>query len=119
MKIAITGKGGVGKTTFASLMAYVLIEQGHVVYAIDADPNATLSQALGFPPEIAAQVINETYYWLPNDAALPLVDPEIRDNTAIFPTSEMLRNAEILLPLSPEGEALHQRAWERFLAAGE
>ena len=55
-KIAITGKGGVGKTTFASLMAYVLVEQGHVVYAIDADPNATLSQALGLPPELVAQV---------------------------------------------------------------
>jgi CO dehydrogenase maturation factor len=55
-KIAITGKGGVGKTTLASLMAYVLAEGGHTVYAIDADPNATLAQALGFPPELAAQV---------------------------------------------------------------
>jgi len=55
-KIAITGKGGVGKTTLASLMAYVLAEDGHTVYAIDADPNATLAQALGFPPELAAQV---------------------------------------------------------------
>jgi len=56
MKIAITGKGGVGKTSLASLMAYVLVEQGQQVYAIDADPNATLAQALGFPPELAAQV---------------------------------------------------------------
>jgi CO dehydrogenase maturation factor len=55
-KIAITGKGGVGKTSLASLMAYVLAEQGHQVYAIDADPNATLAQALGFPPELVAQV---------------------------------------------------------------
>jgi CO dehydrogenase maturation factor len=55
-KIAITGKGGVGKTSFASLLAYVLVEKGHKVYAIDADPNATLAQALGFPPELAAQI---------------------------------------------------------------
>jgi len=55
-KIAITGKGGVGKTSFASIVAYVLVEEGHKVYAIDADPNATLAQALGFPPERAAQV---------------------------------------------------------------
>ena len=55
-KIAITGKGGVGKTSLASLMSYVLTDQGHTVYAIDADPNATLAQALGFPPEIAAQI---------------------------------------------------------------
>lgn len=56
MKIAVTGKGGVGKTTLSSLMAYVLTERGHTVYAIDADPNATLAQALGFPPDLAAQV---------------------------------------------------------------
>jgi spermidine/putrescine transport system substrate-binding protein len=70
-------------------------------------------------PEISAQIINETYYWLPNDAALPLVDPEIRDNPAIFPPSDALQDAEILLPLSSEGEALYAQAWERFLAAGE
>jgi CO dehydrogenase maturation factor len=55
-KIAITGKGGVGKTSFASLVAYVLVEAGRQVYAIDADPNATLAQALGFPPELAAKM---------------------------------------------------------------
>jgi CO dehydrogenase maturation factor len=55
-KIAVTGKGGVGKTSFASLLAYVLVEKGHKVYAIDADPNATLAQALGFPPELVAQI---------------------------------------------------------------
>jgi CO dehydrogenase maturation factor len=55
-KIAITGKGGVGKTSFASLMAYTLIEQGQKVYAIDADPNATLAHALGFPFELADQI---------------------------------------------------------------
>ena len=55
-KIAVTGKGGVGKTSFASLLAYVLVEQGHTVYAIDADPNATLALALGFPSELAARI---------------------------------------------------------------
>ena len=55
-KIAVTGKGGVGKTSFASLMAYVLTERGQKVYAIDADPNATLGHALGFPPALAVQV---------------------------------------------------------------
>ncbi|MGD8793972.1 MAG: spermidine/putrescine ABC transporter substrate-binding protein [Anaerolineae bacterium] len=70
-------------------------------------------------PESAAQIINETYYWLPNDAALPLVDEELRNNEAIFPSDEALQNAEILLPLSPEGEALHQEIWQRFLEAGQ
>ena len=56
MKIAVTGKGGVGKTSFASLLAYVLADRGQKVYAIDADPNATLAQALGFSPNLAEQV---------------------------------------------------------------
>ncbi|MBN1582321.1 MAG: AAA family ATPase [Anaerolineae bacterium] len=55
-KIAITGKGGVGKTSLTSLMAYVLAEKGNQVYAIDADPNATLAHALGLPVEIASQI---------------------------------------------------------------
>ena len=55
-KIAITGKGGVGKTSLTSLMAYVLAEKGNQVYAIDADPNATLAHALGLPAEIASQI---------------------------------------------------------------
>jgi CO dehydrogenase maturation factor len=55
-KIAVTGKGGVGKTSLASLIAYVLAERGETVYAIDADPNATLAQALGLPDELAARI---------------------------------------------------------------
>ena len=48
MKIAISGKGGVGKTTFASFLVRALADQGIKVLAIDADPDANLAQALGF-----------------------------------------------------------------------
>lgn len=51
MKIAITGKGGVGKTTLTSLLAYTFAEQGYKVLAIDADPAPCLGAALGFPNE--------------------------------------------------------------------
>lgn len=68
-------------------------------------------------PEVAAQIINETYYWLPNDAALPLVDPSIRSNSAIFPDAASLKGAEIIMPLSPQGEALYADIWEQFLTA--
>ncbi|MFH1487886.1 MAG: carbon monoxide dehydrogenase accessory protein CooC [Pseudomonadota bacterium] len=47
MKIAISGKGGVGKTTFASFLVKALADQGKKVLAIDADPDANLAQALG------------------------------------------------------------------------
>ncbi|MBW1703519.1 MAG: AAA family ATPase [Deltaproteobacteria bacterium] len=47
MKIAISGKGGVGKTTFASFLVKALADDGKRVLAIDADPDANLAQALG------------------------------------------------------------------------
>lgn len=55
-KIAITGKGGVGKTTLAALMAHIYAEAGHKVIAIDADPAASLAYALGLPAPLAARV---------------------------------------------------------------
>jgi CO dehydrogenase maturation factor len=55
-KIAITGKGGVGKTTLAALMAHIYADAGQKVIAIDADPAASLAYALGMPDELAAQI---------------------------------------------------------------
>ena len=47
MKLAISGKGGVGKTTFAALLIRTLSRDGRRVLAIDADPDANLAAALG------------------------------------------------------------------------
>ena len=56
MKIAITGKGGVGKTTFAGVLSKVLAAEGYKVLAVDADPDANLAMALGFPEEKASSI---------------------------------------------------------------
>jgi CO dehydrogenase maturation factor len=48
MKLAVTGKGGVGKTTLTSLLAYAYADLGYQVLAIDADPSPCLGAALGF-----------------------------------------------------------------------
>ena len=52
MKIAITGKGGVGKTTLTALLAQAYADQGRDVLAADADPSPCLAGALGFPDEL-------------------------------------------------------------------
>jgi CO dehydrogenase maturation factor len=49
MKIAISGKGGVGKTTLAALLIKYFRDQGKKVLAVDADPDANLALALGIP----------------------------------------------------------------------
>jgi CO dehydrogenase maturation factor len=49
MKLAVSGKGGVGKTTFSSLLIRTLNANGKHVLAIDADPDANLAAALGIP----------------------------------------------------------------------
>ncbi len=59
MKIAISGKGGVGKTTLTSLLAYYLANKGKKVIAVDADPDANLALALGFPEDLEITPISE------------------------------------------------------------
>lgn len=48
MKIAITGKGGVGKTTLSAILARLYAGEGRPVLAVDVDPDANLGMALGF-----------------------------------------------------------------------
>jgi CO dehydrogenase maturation factor len=48
MKVAVTGKGGVGKTTVAAFLARCWRDAGHQVVAVDADPDANLAGTLGY-----------------------------------------------------------------------
>lgn len=55
MKIAISGKGGVGKTTLAGVMARCLASAGHKILAIDADPDSNLASAIGIDDALLGQ----------------------------------------------------------------
>jgi CO dehydrogenase maturation factor len=59
MKIAVSGKGGVGKSTIAASMALILAQRGQRVLALDADPDANLGAALGIPSEVSIKPISE------------------------------------------------------------
>jgi CO dehydrogenase maturation factor len=59
MKIAVSGKGGVGKTTFSALLIRTLNDQGRNVLAIDADPDANLAAAVGIKDSETITPISE------------------------------------------------------------
>lgn len=56
MKIAVSGKGGSGKTTLAGTLARMLGRRGPTVLAIDADTNPNLAITLGLPREAAMDI---------------------------------------------------------------
>ncbi|NTW36270.1 MAG: extracellular solute-binding protein, partial [Syntrophobacteraceae bacterium] len=66
-------------------------------------------------PEINARIANENFYATPNGAARSHIVPEVLNDPVIFPPDEAIRNAEIILPLSAEGQRLYDEMWNRFL----
>ncbi len=74
MKIAVAGKGGVGKTFISGTLARLLAQDGYNVLAVDADPNINTASALGIPSDIAEKIV-------------PLSDNEelIREKTGVAP----------------------------------
>ena len=88
MKIAVSGKGGVGKTTLSSGLALLFAEEGRRVIAIDADPDANLAIALGATPEAAAacvalveedELIEERTGAAPGKGGMFILNPDVSD----------------------------------------
>lgn len=57
LKIAVAGKGGVGKTFVAATLSRILAQDGYNVLAVDADPNLNLAYSLGIDYESANQIV--------------------------------------------------------------
>ena len=74
MKIAVAGKGGVGKTFLSGTLARLLARDGYNVLAVDADPNINTASSLGIPSDVAEKIV-------------PLSDNDelIREKTGVAP----------------------------------
>jgi CO dehydrogenase maturation factor len=79
MRVAVIGKGGVGKSVISATMARLLARRGERVLALDADPLPGLSLSLGSgpdpaPPPLAEAVVQDAdgrWGWRPGiDAAI-------------------------------------------------
>ncbi len=106
-------------------ISYVLPKEGTALwsdnYVIPASsPNsytATVFIDFLLRPEISAQIVNEKNYPTANEAALPFIEPEVRNDPVIFPSAEELRRAHFFIPIRIAEKSLYQQAWDRFCAA--
>jgi spermidine/putrescine transport system substrate-binding protein len=69
-------------------------------------------------PENGVMLTEWNQYASPNDATRALLDSTVLSNQLLYPSSDQLRNAEILLPLSPEIYQRYLDIWNQFVAAG-
>jgi len=59
MRIAIAGKGGVGKTTIVATLAHIFAEKGFKIIAVDGDPSMNLHSSLGMKNPVPVSDLKE------------------------------------------------------------
>lgn len=104
---------------------YVMPAEGSILWAENVVIPATSARKrtaelfLNFllRPEISARIANERHFAISNEAAFPLVKPEILHDPVIFSPSAALKNAEIIVALSPAGQKRYADLWQQFMNA--
>lgn len=102
---------------------YIIPEEGTILwmdnFIIPANANnpygAELFLNFILQPEIAAQIINESYYPMAVDGADQFVKPEILNNPIIFPDDAQLNKAEFTLPIPTEFQQIYDEIWASFM----
>lgn len=95
-----------------------MLTADYLVIPTDA-PNVPLAYAfINFllEPEIAAQNIEFTRYLIPNTGAYPLLPPDLRSNTTLFPSKEILQKSELIRNVDT-ATPLYNKAWDRIKSA--
>lgn len=67
-------------------------------------------------PQVGAALANYTRYSTPNEAALPFINPEDRDNTALYPSDELRRKLFLIVDVSESVNQFYETAWSNILA---
>jgi spermidine/putrescine-binding protein len=101
---------------------YVLPEEGTLIwadtYVIPANsPNQNTAELfINFllRPGISAEIVNQKHYASANEAANVFIDPQILNDPSIYPGNDLLEKAELILPLTTQGQLLYEDIWERF-----
>jgi spermidine/putrescine transport system substrate-binding protein len=102
---------------------YVIPEEGTILwmdsFVVPANANnprgAELFLNFILQPEIAAQIINESYYPMAVDGTEQFVLPEILHDPVIFPDTAQIQNGEFTLPIRPERKLFYDRIWADFM----
>lgn len=81
--VAVTGKGGVGKTTIAAVLACVLAGRGRRVLLVEMDPRENLHQLLDVPPSGGAVIKVDARLWLENVQPVRVLEDLVRQKVAV------------------------------------
>ncbi len=81
--VAVTGKGGVGKTTLAAALARVLASRGRRVLLVEMDPRENLHQLLDVPPSGGAVIKVDARLWLENVQPVRVLEDLVRQKVAV------------------------------------
>jgi spermidine/putrescine transport system substrate-binding protein len=106
---------------------YIIPEEGTVLWMDNFIIPANAQNPLGaelflnfiLQPEIAAQIVNESYYPMAVDGAEPFILPEILQNPVIFPDDSQLQKAEITLPIRPDRMWIYDEIWADFMEGSQ
>ncbi|MFW5987536.1 MAG: AAA family ATPase [Methanohalophilus sp.] len=104
--IAITGKGGTGKTAITALLMRQLTKSDKVVLAIDADPDTNLPETLGCEADRTIGDIKE-YMMNERDNMPPDINKESIFESKIYETLNELPDYDLLVMGRPEGSGCY------------